>query len=199
MPWAVPRDGQRSERYGRRSAAGERGGCRLKSTQIKGLPAINVLDGSKVGAVERVFLDPAERRVVGFVIDAHTGFFQPERGMLADTVEVQALGDAALTLLNDAPQGAETTATYDRLVDLNALHGRDVYTEGGVHVGHVTEAEIDERSFTLSAIGVASGSFGHGRDIPVAQVVTIGPEVVVIANAAATVSAPATAGSSATT
>lgn len=181
-------DGQRSGRAGRGGAVGERGGCRLKSTRIKGLPAINVLDGNKVGDVERAFLDPAERRVVGFVINVQHGLFQPERALLADTVEVQALGDAALTLLNDAPQGAETTASYDRLIDLNALHGRDVYTEGGVFLGHVGDTSVDEHQFTLSAIEVTSGNFGHHASIPVAQVVTIGPEVVVVAAAAETTS-----------
>lgn len=163
----------------------------MKSTQIKGLPAINVRDGDKVGDVERAFLNPVERRVVGFVIETQTGLFQPERALMADTIEVQALGDAALTLINDEPRGAETTANYDRLVDLNALHGRDVYTEGGVHLGHVSEAEIDERDFTLSAIRIASGLFGHDHPIPVAQVITIGPEVVVVSAAASEATKPA--------
>lgn len=158
----------------------------MKSTAIKGLPAINVLDGSKVGDVDRAWLDPVERRVVGFSIDAGGGFLKPERSLMADTVEIQALGDAALTLLNDAPQGTETIARYDALVDLNALHGRDVYTDSGVFLGHVATTMLDPHAFTLLELEIAPGFFSGHRSVPVAQVITIGPEVVVVVGAVAT-------------
>lgn len=161
----------------------------MKSTAIKGLPAINVLDGDKVGEVERAYLDPVERRIVGFSINAGGGFLRSEMSLMADTVEIQALGDAALTLLSDQPQGSETVARYDALVDVNALEGRDVYTEGGVHLGHVAAATIDPHTYTLAGLELASGIFAGHLTLPVAQIVTIGPEVVVAAEGAGTIAA----------
>lgn len=158
----------------------------MKSTAIKGLPAINVLSGSKVGDVNRAWLDPKERRVVGFSIDAAGGFLQPERSLMADTLEIQALGDAALTLLNDAPQGAETSSRYDDLIDLNALHGREVFTDSGQFLGHVASSTFDPHTFTLLDVEVSHGSFSRDHAVPVAQVVTIGPEVIVVLGAVAT-------------
>jgi sporulation protein YlmC with PRC-barrel domain len=152
----------------------------VKTTHLHGLPAINVLDGSKVGDVERAYLDPAERRIVGFSIRTGGGFMKPEGGLLADSVEVQALGDAALTLLNNSPQGSETTARYDELIDLGALHGREVFTDGGTFLGHVADSELDERTFVVSTIDVAPSRMGSNQEIQIGRVVTIGAEVVVV-------------------
>lgn len=155
----------------------------MKASHIPGLPAINVLNGTKVGDVERAYLDPVERRIVGFAIATSGGFLQPERGVLADTIEVQALGEAALTLLNSAPQGAETTRRYDELVDLAALQGREIFSVSGILLGHLADADLDERLLTLSAIDVSPHASHHPREIPVAQIVTWGPEVMVVQTA----------------
>ena len=158
----------------------------MNSRDVKGLPAINVADGSQVGIVERAFLDPAEKRLVGFAIDTGAGFLSPESGLLADTIEVRSLGPGALTLTTPSPRGGQTSARYGRLVDLETLHGREVVTDGGIALGRVGSSAIDERTFTLSAIEVSAGSFRRPMAIPVGQVVSIGPDVLVVADAVCT-------------
>jgi uncharacterized protein YrrD len=157
----------------------------VKSKNVKGLAVINVTDGAKVGEVERVFLDPKKKQVVGFVIDPGGGLLSPEASLLADTVEVHSLGSGALTLDSAAPRGGDTSARYGDLIDLATLHGRQVFTADGSYLGTIGSASFDERSFAMSTIEVSGGLFESTKEIPVSQIMTIGPEVVVVAAEAA--------------
>ena len=152
----------------------------MNSKDLKGLAVINIADGAQLGTVERAFLDPKLKQVVGFAIDTGGGLLSPESSLLADTVEVHSLGSGALTLDNASPRGGDTSARYGDLVDLHALTGREVYTESGLLLGHAGSAEFDERTFALSAIEVSPGFFQGHRAVPVGQIMTIGPEVIVV-------------------
>jgi uncharacterized protein YrrD len=156
----------------------------VKSSEVKGLPAININDGSKVGDVERAYFDPAKKHVTGFSIAVEGGFLHPERSVIADTIEVHSLGSGALTLESANPRGGDTSQRYGDLIDFDELVGRDVFTEGGVHVGPVSAAEFDERTFVLASLEAAPGFHKDHRTIPVGQVTTIGPDVVVVSSAA---------------
>jgi sporulation protein YlmC with PRC-barrel domain len=162
----------------------------VKSSDLKGLPAINIADGAKVGDVERAYFDPAKKHIAGFAIAVEGGFLQPERAVIADTIEVHSLGSGALTLDSAEPKGGDTSQRYGDLIDLDEVIGRDVFTEGGVHVGPVSAAEFDERTFMLASIEAAPGFHKTHRTIPVGQVTTIGPDVVVVSSAALDPPAP---------
>ncbi|MDP9362884.1 MAG: PRC-barrel domain-containing protein [Chloroflexota bacterium] len=155
----------------------------MKNSDLKGLPAINIADGAKIGDVERAYFDPVKKHVAGFAIAVEGGFLHPERAVIADTIEIHSLGSGALTLDSAEPQGVDTSQRYGELIDLDEIVGRDVYTEGGVHVGHVSAAEFDERTFTLAEIEVAAGALRHQRAISVGQITTIGSDVVVVSSA----------------
>jgi uncharacterized protein YrrD len=149
------------------------------------LTVINVADGSKVGEVERAYVDPKRKHIVGFTIDTGGGLFSPETSVMADTIEVHSLGTGALTLDSATPGGGQTSGRYDELIDLSALPGRDVVTDDGTLLGSVGHVEFDERTFAISAIDLQSSLFGGGRSIPVGQVMTIGRDLVVVSRAAA--------------
>jgi sporulation protein YlmC with PRC-barrel domain len=157
----------------------------VNSKDLKGLSVINVTDGAKVGTVERAFLDPARKQIVGFAIDTGGGFLSPESSLLADTIEVRSLGSGALTLDNATPRGGDTSARYGDLVDLATVVGREVFTESGALLGHVGEAAFDDGTYALSEIEVVHGVLQHRRTVPIGQVLTIGPEVVVVSAGAA--------------
>jgi len=157
----------------------------VNDKQLHRLTVINVANGSKVGEVERAYVDPTRKHIVGFTIDTGGGLFSPETSVMADTVEVHSLGTGALTLDSATPGGGQTSGRYDDLIDLSGLHGREVFTESGILLGSVGDVEFDERTFAISAIGVHSGAFQGGRSVPVGQVLTIGRELVVVSRAAA--------------
>lgn len=155
----------------------------MNDKQLHRLTVINVADGSKVGEVERAYVDPKRKHIVGFTIDTGGGLFSPESSVMADTIEVHSLGTGALTLDSATPGGGQTSGRYDDLIDLSALHGHEVFTESGILLGTVGQVEFDERTFTISAINVHSGRFGGEVPVPVGQVITIGRELLVVSMA----------------
>lgn len=162
----------------------------MNSKEVKGLAAINHTNGEKVGDVERAYLDPIKKHIAGFAIATEGGFLQPERAVIADTFEIHSLGSGALTLDSATPQGRDTSQRFSQLIDLDGMDGRDVFTEDGIHVGAVSGSEFSDRDYTLSSIDVAAGAFGGHRSIPVGQITTIGPDVVVVSPAVALPAAP---------
>ena len=162
----------------------------MNSKVVKGLPVINVTDGSKIGDLERAFLDPNEKRIVGFVIDTGGGIMAPEHALLADAGEVHSLGEAALTLENAEPRGSEMTARYSDLIDLASLGGRHLYTAGGTHLGQISSSNFDERGYRLVDFDVSPGFFQTHRRVGADAIITIGPEVVVVDDGALTPGQP---------
>lgn len=157
----------------------------MNDKELSRLTVINVADGSKVGEVERAYLDPVRKHIVGFAIDTGGGIFSPESSVLADTIEVHSLGTGALTLDSATPVGGETTARYDELVDLAGLRGREVFTDDGTYLGTIDHTEFDERTFTIASFDVASGLMGGRQPVPIGVVLTIGPDLVVVSRGAA--------------
>ncbi len=159
-------------------------GCNGVNTKdIKGLPAVSAADGEKIGQVERAYLHLEERRVVGFAIGTGAHLFSTESSRMVDTSEIQAIGHDLLTLPDaTSAQGQETTTRYGELIDLEDLTRRQIYTEGGTLVGGVASAEFDPHSYAWTSIEAGPGHFKKHTTIPVDQIVTVGPEFVIVRN-----------------
>jgi len=155
----------------------------VNTKDIKGLPAVSAADGEKIGQVERAYLDPQGRRVVGFAIGTGAHLFSTESSRMVDTGEIQAIGHDLLTLPDaTSAQGQETTTRYGELIDLEDLTRRQIYTEGGTLIGGVASAEFDPHSFAWTSIEAGPGHFKKHMVIPVDQIVTVGPEFVIVRN-----------------
>lgn len=166
----------------------------MNSKHLNGLTVISIADGEKLGAIERIHIDPAEKRIVGFSLKHHPGLLgldpaeQPE---LIDVDDVHALGPDAMTVTDkSALRGDQTRARYDTLTDLEELSKHKVVTEGGTYVGQVASADLDPTSFRLERIEVSPGFFKSHVEVPIDQVINIGGELIVVDDA---VCAPAPA------
>ena len=158
----------------------------MNSKQIKGLAVISIADGEKLGTVDQVFLDPAQKQVVGFAVRHGGGLLAPatEAPDLIDVDDVHAIGPDAVTLADKgAVRGDQTRARLDQLVEVDELSKLKAVTEGGTVVGQIASVEIDERAFGLKEIEVSPGFFRSNRHIPIAQVVSIGHDLVVVDDA----------------
>ncbi len=159
----------------------------MDSHEVKGRPVVGIADGTRVGTVDRVFLDLAARRVVGFGIAAAgrrfgTGPGEPEPTLAASAV--RSLGPDALMVEDVAAAHAAWVAgNYREVTAADDLVGRKVVTEGGADVGHVSAVEFDAATFAVTGLTVASGVFRSKSAIPIAAIVRIGPDVVVVADA----------------
>ena len=167
----------------------------MNSNQIRGLSVINIADGTQVGTVDQVFLDLAAKQVVGFSITDGVGPFGGGRdnAPTVATSSVHSLGPNAVTLDDvAAAHAAWVGAAYGPLETLHDVVGRKVITEGGTDVGQVAAVAFDERTFALSEVEIAPGFLKNHTHIPLDQLIRIGQDVVVVAEAVIAANQPAT-------
>lgn len=166
------------------SVSGRQSGVNDK--QLKGIPVISVADAEQLGTIERAYLDAETRRIVGFSFHQSGGFLQPESAPLLDTSDIQSFGVDVLTIANPAMiRGADTAARYADLIDVDRLHGRQVFTEDGQDLGKIDSIEFDEHSYRLTGFEIGTGFFENPRPVLVDDIVTIGPEIIVVKNSVA--------------
>jgi sporulation protein YlmC with PRC-barrel domain len=166
----------------------------MNSKQIRGLTVINLADGTQVGTVDQVFLDLAAKQVVGFSITDGVGPFGGGRDN-APTVSataVHSLGPDALTLDDVvAAHAAWVGADLGAVVPLDDVVGRRVMTEGGANVGDVVSLAFDEGTFAITEVEVSPGFLKTNTHVPLARLIRIGQDVVVVADAIMAAEAPA--------
>lgn len=157
----------------------------MNSKHVKGLPVVSIADGTKVGTIDRGFVDPATRRVVGFSLGSGGGLLGGgEPAMTIDVDEIHSLGPDAMTVDSAAAaRGAQTSAAAGSLVDLEDLAKRKVLTEGGTLVGELVSVDFDDKSFALTQIEASPGFFKSNKHIPIDQVTSIGSDVIVVTDA----------------
>ena len=165
----------------------------MNSKQIRGLTVINIADGTQVGTVVQVYLDLETKQVVGFSVTDGVGPFGGARDN-APTVAasaVHSLGPDALTLDDvTAAHAAWVGSAFGTVVTLDDVVGRRVVTEGGTNVGDVVSLEFDERTFAITDVEVSAGFLKTNTHIPLARLVRIGQDVLVVADVIVAVDAP---------
>lgn len=168
----------------------------MNSKQIRGLTVIDLADGTEVGTIDQVFLDLAAKQVVGFSITNGVGPFGGGRGN-APTVaasSVHSLGPDALTLDDvAAAHAAWVDAVFGTVVPLDDVVGRRVVTEGGANVGDVVALGFDEQTFAITDVEVSPGFLKTNTSVPLDRLVRIGPDVLVVADAAVPAGEPVAA------
>ena len=160
----------------------------MNSHDVKGRPVINIVDGEKVGTIDRVYLDLAAKRVVGFSIATPGRRFggAGEPGPTVAASAVRSLGPDAMTVEDvAAAHAAWVGADYGGVLTADDLAGRKVVTEGGTEVGQAAAVEFDDGTFAITALEVSHGLFRTKARIPADRLVRIGPDVVVVADAVA--------------
>ena len=153
----------------------------MNSKDVTGLPVINIIDGTKVGAIAHISLDLAARQVVGFAIAPDGPRFG---GAREPASAVRSLGPDALTV-DDlvAAHAAWVGATYGALLTVDQVAGRPVVAPSGAERGHLASVEFDGETCALTGLEVSSGRFRTTTRTPVDQIVRLGSDVIVVADA----------------
>lgn len=156
----------------------------------KGTPVVSVADGTEIGTIDHVYLDPERKEIVGFTVH-RGGLLGGKTAGLVDVSDVHAFGPDAVTIDAAAAVRSEfaVEAHRDSLVELGSLLGRKVVSEDGVILGTVAAVRFGEGSHRLLALEVANGPAKPARRVSGAAVVTIGTDVIVVSAAAVVVSA----------
>jgi len=147
----------------------------------KGTPVVSLADGSEIGAVDRVYLDPVRKEVVGFTVH-RGGFFGGSVAGLVEVGDVHAFGPDAVTIGDAATvHGAfAADARGDDLVELGSLIGRKVVTDDGVALGSVAGVHFGEESFRLLGLDVSQGPLRDHLEVAGSAVATIGEDLIVV-------------------
>lgn len=156
----------------------------MNSKHLKDLAVISIADGEKLGTVSHTYVDTAAKKITGFAFTAPSGVFAPESAPRVDAAHVHSIGPDALTLDDkSAVQGGPLDEGGAQLVELSALAKQKVVTEGGVLVGQVASVEFDGQAFHLTQFEVSPGFFKGNKMVPIAHVTSIGPDLIVVADA----------------
>ena len=148
----------------------------------KGTQVISLTDGAEIGAVEKVYLDPERKEIVGFTVHKG-GFFGGTMVGLVEVGDVHAFGPDAVTIDDAAAVRSEFAvgARRDELVELGNLVGRKVVREDGVALGSVASVRFGEASFRLLALDVSPGPLQEHHEVAGTDVATIGEDLIVVA------------------
>ncbi len=149
---------------------------------VPGMAVVNLEDGTMVGEIDRVFLDPERQEIVGFSIRHGSGFFGSKCDGLIDVSDVHAVGADAITIGSAAAVRSllALTERKDRLIDLDDLLARSVISTGGTEIGRVIGIRFGLDSYRLAGLDVSPGFFPEQHSIPADMVVHIGDELVIV-------------------
>ena len=129
----------------------------MSRTLTLGTPVVRLVDGAKLGTIERLYLDPRRNRIAAFAVRSCRRLLRSLETVV-DLDDVHAIGPDAVVLADaDALRSRDATACWRRqLVDVATLLGRPVVTEGGTGVGRVVAVAVEPRRHRLGRLDVAA-------------------------------------------
>ena len=150
----------------------------MKSTkEIIGLRIISILDGTQVGVVKELVLNPQGKTLDFMIVDQPTDYLGAKVIAFKD---ILGLGEFAIMIphpevIQDVAQNTEAQSLLKQ--DTRVL-GTKVLTKKGQLIGEVKEILIDEESGQIAACLFESND--EMREIGAGQVITLGKELLIV-------------------
>jgi sporulation protein YlmC with PRC-barrel domain len=115
----------------------------IRATELSGRAVVDIDAAEKIGAIDKIILDPDGRRVAGFVVTrAGSGFPGNKAQTLIPSSAVHAIGPDAVTIRQRAAGGTDTAA-LEALPRGSDVIGRKVVSEDGRFLGKIGDVLID--------------------------------------------------------
>lgn len=156
----------------------------MKFGELRGTPLLGVEKAERLGAVDDLYLDLQDQRVVALRIKTG-GIFSGHKALLLQNVK--AIGHDAVTV--DDAGAVKDPSDIPSLKDIagwDAIDGGHVVTESGTDMGTVADVDLDVPS------GVINGYILHGslmdrlqheeHMVPASTVKSIGHKTIVVAD-----------------
>ncbi|MBC8015676.1 MAG: PRC-barrel domain-containing protein [Sporomusaceae bacterium] len=150
-----------------------------KSVDIIGLPVVDISEGSEIGVVTRIVINPIEGSIAALVIDDGTWYLGAK---LLPFNEIAGLGEAAITIISsDVILTVENAPALEQLLRTDvAIIGTKVLTKAGHFEGTVKEIIIDKTGkVTVCEIEEVNGAISN---ISTQRVLTFGKKVLIVAD-----------------
>jgi sporulation protein YlmC with PRC-barrel domain len=160
----------------------------VNSTLAKGTPVISLDTGATLGKIESVYLDCATRRLVAFSFSSGGGLLSSKRAHIVEIDDIHAVGPDAVTL-DDARAVNDLVLMDDKvqhLIELDQVVKRSVMTDAGARLGRILGLDFDPETFRLRQLRVEDKGRDGGRIVDGHDVISIGEEVIVVADPATT-------------
>jgi uncharacterized protein YrrD len=156
----------------------------MDTNAIKGLAVVTIVGGEKLGQVEDVLLDEALHHVAGFQIESggllHRQHlvvpFQAVRSIGADALMV-ADANALQPAPGKQPAGQRAASQLDKL---------RVVTRSGEHAGNLTVAHFEPDTGAITSYELGTGMLHKNTLIGAASVISIGQDIMIVADDFAT-------------
>ncbi|MDP4125339.1 MAG: PRC-barrel domain-containing protein [Bacillota bacterium] len=147
------------------------------TTEIIGLRIISVSDGTQVGMVKDLILNPQGKTLDFIIVDQPADYFGAK--VIAFT-DILGLGEFALTIPNleviqDVAQSREVQNLLKQ--DIRVI-GTKVLTKKGQLIGEVKEIQINEE--TGEIVACLFESDGQMHEIGANQIITLGKELLIV-------------------
>lgn len=115
----------------------------IRATELSGRAVVDIDGAEKVGAIDKIILDPDGRRIAGFVVTrAGSGFPGTKSHVLIPSSAVHAIGPDAVTIRQSGVAGTDT-AHLETLPRGTDVIGRKVVSEDGRFLGKVGDVLLD--------------------------------------------------------
>ena len=115
----------------------------IRATELSGRAVVDIEAAEKVGAIDKIILDPDGRKVAGFVVTrAGSGFPGNKAQTLIASSAVHAIGPDAVTI-RQSGVAATDIAALETLPRGSDVIGRKVVSEDGRFLGKVGDVLID--------------------------------------------------------
>lgn len=150
----------------------------MKPTEgIIGLRIISILDGTQVGVVKDLVLNPQGKTLDFVIVDQPTDFFGAK--VIAFT-DILGLGEFAITIPHPGviQDVAQTIDAQNLLKQDTRVLGTKVLTKKGQLIGVVTEILIDEETGKIAACLFESQ--GEVHQVGIEQIITLGKELLIV-------------------
>jgi uncharacterized protein YrrD len=148
------------------------------SEEIKGLRIISISEGTQVGTVKELILNPQMGKLDFFVVDQPADYFGAKVIAFTDII---GLGEFALTIPN--PQVIQDVSQIQIAQELLkqgvSVIGTKVLTKKGSLIGEVQEILFDEESGNISEC-VFKNSKGEQKQVTSQEIITYGKELLIV-------------------
>lgn len=148
------------------------------SAEIRGLRIISISEGTQVGTVKELILNPKTGSLDFFIVDQPADYFGAKVISFNDIV---GLGEFALTVPN--PQVVQDVSRNLEVQELLkqgvSVIGTKVLTQKGALIGEVQEILIDEETGKISEC-VFTDNKGERHQVEGQQIITYGKELLII-------------------
>jgi uncharacterized protein YrrD len=151
----------------------------VKATDVIGRRVMAREGGQEIGKVADIFVDPAGKQVLGFLIS--TGGLGGKKA--APWAALQAIGPDSVVL-----DSVGSVVKPDKVPEIKeildkelAVRGLQLHTTQGKTLGKIEDFRFDEQSGAIEGFELSGGVFGHKSILPAPPSIELGKDVAFVA------------------